>query len=68
MAPLTPIRLPESPQTTPNDTINGLDGNDFIKDRGGSDKIDGGPGNDTYMFVGNWGIDRISADSGASTR
>jgi Ca2+-binding RTX toxin-like protein len=59
--------------TTSNDTINGLEGNDLIKARDGLDKIDGGPnndtmnggpGNDTYKFFPNWGIDRISADSG----
>jgi hypothetical protein len=59
--------------TTSNDTINGLAGNDTIKARDGIDKIDGGPnndtmnggpGNDTYKFFPNWGIDRISADSG----
>ena len=59
--------------TNSNNTINGLEGNDTIKARDGIDMIDGGPNNDTmnggpandtYKFFPNWGIDRISADSG----
>jgi Ca2+-binding RTX toxin-like protein len=50
-----------------NDTLRGLGAFDDLRGGPGNDDLDGGGGNDQYnIYDNNWGVDRISGDSGGA--
>jgi Ca2+-binding RTX toxin-like protein len=50
-----------------NDTLRGLGAFDDLRGGSGNDDLDGGRGNDQYnIYDNNWGVDRISGDSGGA--
>ncbi|RLB70480.1 MAG: hypothetical protein DRH04_03515, partial [Deltaproteobacteria bacterium] len=46
-----------------DDTLTGDAGNNIITDLGGKDALNGGDGDDTYIFESNWGVGDIVTDS-----
>jgi hypothetical protein len=50
--------------TAASDTLTGTTGADRINGFGNNDFLSGGQGNDVYVFLGNWGIDNVTENSG----